>query len=60
MVPEAIEHDLQYFLRLLQSRWGEQLVSVVLFGSWARGEARAESDIDLLIISEHFPGLLRS
>jgi predicted nucleotidyltransferase len=55
MVPEAIDRDLQCFLRLLQARWGKQLVSVVLFGSWARGEARAESDIDLLVISEHFP-----
>jgi len=54
MVPEAIDRDLQCFLHLLQSRWGEQLVSVVLFGSWARGDARAESDIDLLVISEHF------
>ena len=55
MVPEAIDRDLQCFLRLLLSRWGEQLVSVVLFGSWARGSARAESDIDLLVISKHFP-----
>lgn len=55
MVPEAIDRDLQCFLGLLQARWGEQLVSVVLFGSWARGDARAESDIDLLVISKHFP-----
>src|SRR6266852_4369521 len=54
MVPEAIDRDLQCFLRLLLSRWEEQLVSVVLFGSWARGSARAESDIDLLVISKHF------
>ena len=55
MVPEPIDRDLQCFLHLLQSRWEEQLVSVILFGSWARGSARAESDIDLLVISEHFP-----
>ena len=56
MLPPAIAHDLQCFLRILHSRYGEDLVSVVLFGSWARGEARAESDIDLLVISKHFPG----
>ena len=28
MVPVAIDQDLQCFLPLLQSRWGEQLVSV--------------------------------
>jgi predicted nucleotidyltransferase len=56
MLPPAIAQDLQCFLRVLHSRYGEDLVSVVLFGSWARGEARAESDIDLLVISKHFPG----
>jgi len=55
MLPPAIAQDLQCFLRVLHSRYGEDLVSVVLFGSWARGEARAESDIDLLVISKHFP-----
>ena len=55
MLPAAIAQDLQHFLRVLYSRYGADLVSVVLFGSWARGEAQAESDIDLLVISTHFP-----
>jgi predicted nucleotidyltransferase len=55
MLPPTIAQDLQCFLRVLHSRYGEALVSVVLFGSWARGEARAGSDIDLLVISKHFP-----
>ncbi len=37
-------------LESLKKRYGDRLVSVVLFGSVARGEARKDSDIDLLII----------
>lgn len=55
MLPDALTQELQRFLHVLHARCGEQLVSVVLFGSWARGEARPESDIDLLVISQHFP-----
>lgn len=34
---------------------GQDLVSVVLYGSWARGTATADSDIDLLIVAERLP-----
>jgi predicted nucleotidyltransferase len=34
---------------------GERLVSLVLFGSVARGDAREGSDIDLLVVADGFP-----
>jgi len=34
---------------------GKQLVSVVLYGSRARGDARPDSDFDLLIIAASLP-----
>lgn len=34
----------------LRDLYGPRLKHVVLFGSWARGDASAESDIDLLVI----------
>ncbi len=34
----------------LRDLYGERLKSVVLFGSWARGDAHPESDIDLLVV----------
>jgi predicted nucleotidyltransferase len=34
---------------------GTRLVSLVLFGSVARGQAHASSDIDLLVVAEGFP-----
>lgn len=36
--------------------FSKNLVSVVLYGSLARGEVRRDSDIDLLIICENLPG----
>lgn len=38
------------FKQRLASLYGGRLVKVVLFGSVARGEARAGSDVDLLIV----------
>ncbi|MEM4177649.1 MAG: nucleotidyltransferase domain-containing protein [Nitrososphaeria archaeon] len=35
--------------------FGDQLISLVLFGSYARGEPRPESDIDLLIVLRTLP-----
>jgi predicted nucleotidyltransferase len=43
------------YARSLQERLGKNLVSVVLFGSVARGEASVNSDIDLLIVAETLP-----
>ena len=37
--------------RLLQSSEGDKIARIILFGSVSRGEAKKESDIDLLIIA---------
>lgn len=36
--------------RRLIAAYGDRLREVVLFGSWVRGEAHEESDVDLLIV----------
>jgi hypothetical protein len=41
--------------RDLQELYGERLKHVILFGSWARGEAHAESDVDLLVVLDEVP-----
>ncbi|MEO0250112.1 MAG: nucleotidyltransferase domain-containing protein [candidate division WOR-3 bacterium] len=53
--PENLEKGLDRFIDLLKARWGETLVSVILFGSYARGEARPESDLDLLLMKKDLP-----
>jgi len=42
-------------LGALKGRLGRKLVSLVVFGSVARGDAGPESDIDLLIVAEGLP-----
>lgn len=38
------------FKEALSILYGDRLHGVFLFGSWARGEADADSDIDLLVV----------
>jgi predicted nucleotidyltransferase len=42
-IAEAVAND-------LHALYGERLKKVLLFGSWARGDAHPESDIDLLVV----------
>lgn len=53
----VLRAELSRYVDLLKSRFGRDLVSVVLFGSRARGAAGPASDLDLLIIAR---GLARS
>ncbi len=43
---------LKVFIKKLKKRMKKKLISCVLYGSIARGEAKAYSDIDLLILYE--------
>lgn len=45
----------QRLAEVLHQAWGENLVSVVLYGSSARGAARRDSDIDVLVVPEKLP-----
>lgn len=36
--------------RDLKALYGDRLIDVVLFGSWARGDAHPDSDIDLVVV----------
>jgi predicted nucleotidyltransferase len=56
--PEAltdIQSLLAELLSRLQARFGGELVSVVVYGSYARAEADAGSDIDLLVVVPDLP-----
>jgi uncharacterized protein len=51
----ALRAAAEQYTGLLREALGDSLVSVVLFGSVARGEATADSDLDLLIICQSLP-----
>jgi uncharacterized protein len=52
---KSLESVLEDILSLCRETFGNDLVSVVLFGSYAQGAASPESDIDLLVIVKNLP-----
>jgi predicted nucleotidyltransferase len=55
-VPVDLARELDRYVTALEESFGADLVSVVLFGSRARGTARQDSDMDLLIVARGLPG----
>jgi predicted nucleotidyltransferase len=54
-VPSDYKQILDTFRRKLLTRFKDDLISLILFGSVARGAARNNSDIDVLIILKDAP-----
>jgi len=54
-VPEPYRGLIKDLLDAIKKVLGDSLISVVVYGSVARGEARADSDIDILVIAENLP-----
>lgn len=42
-----LDHILRELVKIYQSVYGEQLVKIVLYGSYARGDYDSESDVDI-------------
>lgn len=45
-----IEAALSEFRQAIQRLYAERLKDIILYGSWARGEATAHSDIDVVVV----------
>jgi len=62
-IPQSIQEPFRRALVAATEAWaaelGDRLVSLVLFGSVARGEAHERSDIDVLVVADSFPRSLR-
>jgi predicted nucleotidyltransferase len=51
-LPLDVRDALAAYARRLAARFGSRLRFVLLFGSWARGEAREDSDVDVAVVVE--------
>jgi uncharacterized protein len=49
-VPEAIRPVLADVKAALHDLYGDRLEQVILYGSYARGDTHAESDVDVLVV----------
>jgi hypothetical protein len=56
MVPPNVMAALKDAKARLRAAFGERLVSVKLFGSYARGEATERSDVDVLVVLDEVHG----
>lgn len=52
---EPYKTILSKLLEALEELLGDKLISLIVFGSVARGEAKGDSDIDLLVVAEDLP-----
>jgi predicted nucleotidyltransferase len=49
-LPAPVTETLDRFRTLLEQRFGARLGEFRLFGSWARGDANEDSDVDVLVV----------
>ncbi|MEN3002202.1 MAG: nucleotidyltransferase domain-containing protein [Armatimonadota bacterium] len=51
-VPRVLKPIVRELRQALKQLYGDRLHALVLYGSWARGEAHEDSDIDLMVVLE--------
>jgi len=49
---ETVDGVIEEFSIRLKKLYGKKLKNIILYGSWARGEATEDSDIDIAIVFE--------
>ena len=45
------QEALKQFVEKIKNKYGDKIEKIILFGSYARGEATKESDIDVLVLT---------
>lgn len=52
MIPQKITKEIEDILRAVKAEFENNLLALILYGSWTKEKAREDSDIDLLAIFE--------
>ena len=60
VLPAQVQQVLDAFVARVRAAYGERLVHVILYGSYARGEATKHSDVDVLVVLRDMPEEQRS
>ena len=55
MTNREIEKELNLITKICEAVLGENLISIILFGSTARGDEKTFSDIDICLIVKKYP-----
>lgn len=51
-MPQRIQLLLEEYIAIVKEIYGEHLNQIILYGSYARGSYKADSDIDIMILSD--------
>jgi len=54
-LPKNVELAIEEFVKACKREFKKDLVSIVLFGSYARGDFKETSDVDMLVIVKKLP-----
>ena len=58
-MPQALNEMLKRYVEDVHKIYGEKLRMVILYGSYARGDVRPDSDIDIMILVDLFDDEIR-
>jgi uncharacterized protein len=51
-LPAIVDESLRAYVREMRRTFSDRIIQIRLFGSYARGEANEESDVDVLVLIE--------
>ena len=51
-IQKRYQEPLREFVKVALEKYGEKIEGIILFGSVARGEAKEDSDVDILVVGD--------